>query len=149
VRTSIVRLPQVHGRGGGGFVKFAIEIAKDKGWAFTVGNGQNRWPAAHVNDVARLYRLALEKAEPGARFHAVAEEGIATAEIAETIGWGLGLPVRRLTPEEAPGELGFLGMFAGFDIPASSAWTRKTLGWTPVEPELIPQLRDRSMGYFD
>lgn len=149
VRSLVVRLPQVHGRGGGGFVKPAIDSAKEKGWAFYVGDGENRWPAAHVNDVARLYRLALEKGESGARYNAVAEEGVKARDIAETIGWGLGVPLKQLTAEEAAAELGFLGMIASMDMPASSAWTQRTMGWTPAEPHLIPQLRDRSMGYFD
>jgi hypothetical protein len=41
-----------------------------------VGEARNRWAAAHVSDVARLYRLALEKHEAGAKYHAVAEEGV-------------------------------------------------------------------------
>ncbi|MGB6941155.1 MAG: NAD-dependent dehydratase, partial [Bryobacteraceae bacterium] len=66
-----------------GLVTYAIQVAREKGVAAYVGDGLNRWPAAHRLDTARLYRLTLEKAEAGARYHAVAEEGIPVRAIAE------------------------------------------------------------------
>ena len=65
-------------------------------------NVYNRWPAAHRFDAARLYRLALEKSEAGARYHAVAEEGIPAREIAEAIGGGLKYPRSRLRRKGPP-----------------------------------------------
>ena len=35
---------------------------------------------------------------------------------------------------------GWLAGFAGLDMPASSEWTQKTLGWKPVGPGLIEDL---------
>ena len=86
VNVSVMRLPQVHDRVKQGVVTVAVAIAWEKGISAYLGDGLNRWPAAPVGDVARLYRLALEKGEPGARYHAVAEEGIAVREIAAVIG---------------------------------------------------------------
>ncbi|WP_208510498.1 SDR family oxidoreductase [Variovorax paradoxus] len=140
VNVSIVRLPQVHDTARQGLISPLIEMYRAKGACAYVGDGLNRWPAAHVLDVARLFRLALEKAAPGAKYHAVAEEGVAMREIAEALGRRLQLPVRSLTPEEAPGFFGWLAMFAGMDLPASSAWTRETLGWQPTGPALIADL---------
>lgn len=137
---SIVRLPQVHDTARQGLISPLIEMYRAKGACAYVGDGLNRWPAAHVLDVARLFRLALEKAAPGAKYHAVAEEGVAMREIAEALGRRLQLPVRSLAPEEAPGFFGWLAMFAGLDLPASSAWTRETLGWQPTGPTLIADL---------
>lgn len=105
-----------------------------------MGNGLNRWPSAHVVDVARLYRLAIEKAEPNAKYHAVAEEGVPMREIAEAIGRRLNLPVKSIAAEETPAYFGWLAMFAGLDMPASSAWTREKLGWEPTGPGLIADL---------
>ena len=105
-----------------------------------VGDGLNRWPAAHVLDVARLYRLAIEKAEPNAKYHAVAEEGVPVRDIAQALGRSLSLPVRSVAAEGAGGFFGWLGAFAALDVPASSEQTRKRLGWQPTGPKLIADL---------
>lgn len=140
VNVSVVRLPQVHDTVKQGLVSPLIAVARAKGVSAYVGDGLNRWPAAHVLDVARLYRLALERNEPGARYHAVAEEGISARDIAQAIGTGLNLPVKSITPEEAADHFGWLGAFANMDLPASSAWTRQVLDWHPAGPGLIADL---------
>jgi nucleoside-diphosphate-sugar epimerase len=105
-----------------------------------VGDGNNRWSAAHVLDVAHLYKLALDKHEAGSRYHAVGEEGVSMRQIAEVIGRGLKVPVVRLSPEEAQAHFGWLAIFAGLDMPASSAQTRKKLNWNPTGPTLLADL---------
>ncbi|HEY1946822.1 MAG TPA: SDR family oxidoreductase [Bryobacteraceae bacterium] len=141
VRASVVRLPQVHDRVKQGLVSYAIAVAREKGVSAFVGDGLNRWPAAHVLDVARLYRLALEKGDAGARYHAVDEEGVPLREIAEVIGRGLKVPVVAMSREEAAQHFGFLGFFVGADCPASSAQTQERLGWRPTaQPGLIEDL---------
>ena len=140
VRAAAVRLPQVHDTAKQGFVTRAIEMYREKGACAYIGDGLNRWPAAHVLDVARLYRLAIEKAEPNAKYHAVAEEGVPMRDIAEAIGRRLRLPVKSIAPEEAQAFFGWLAMFAGHDMPASSAQTRRKLGWGPTGPGLIADL---------
>jgi nucleoside-diphosphate-sugar epimerase len=140
VRASVVRLPQVHDTVKQGLVTLAVAIAREKGVSAYVGDGLNRWSAAHVLDVARLYRLALEKREAGARYHAVAEEGIPLRTIAEIIGRGLKALVVAMSPQEAAGHFGWLAPFAGLDLPASSAQTQARLGWRPTGPGLIANL---------
>jgi len=140
VNVSVVRLPQVHDTVKQGLITYAVQVAREKGASAYIGEGLNRWPAAHVLDVARLYRLALEKHEAGSRYNAVAEEGISMREIAEVIGRGLKVPTISLTQEEAQAHFGWLAMFVGFDMPASSAQTRQRLGWRPTRPGLIADL---------
>jgi nucleoside-diphosphate-sugar epimerase len=140
VSASVVRLPQVHNTIKQGLVTYLIAVAREKGVAAYVEEGRNRWAAAHVSDVASLYRLALEKHEAGAKYHAVAEEGVPMRDIAETIGRGLKLPVVSLSPEKAAAHFGWLAMFAGSDMPASSALTRQRVGWRPTERGLIADL---------
>ena len=147
VNVSVVRLPQVHNTVKQGLVTYSIAVARQKGVSAYIGDGLNCWAAAHVLDTARLYRLAIEKAEPGARYHAVAEEGVSARDIAEVIGRGLNVPIASLTPEEAAGHFGWLGMFAGLDIVASSAQTQQRLGWRPTGPGLIADLEQ--MRYFE
>jgi nucleoside-diphosphate-sugar epimerase len=146
VNVSVMRLPQVHDPVKQGLITPMVEIARQKGVSAYVGDGANRWPAAHVLDVARLYRLALERAKAGARYHAVAEEGVTSREIAEAVGEGLKVPVVSLSPEEAPAHFGWLAVFTGLDMLSSSAWTRKEMGWTPTGPGLIADLKAMDYG---
>jgi nucleoside-diphosphate-sugar epimerase len=140
INVSVVRLPQVHDAVKQGLVTPIIAIARKKGMCAYVGDGQSRWPAAHVLDVARLYRLAIERAEPNAKYHAVAEEGVPMRDIAEAIGRRLRAPVKSIAPEEAEAYFGWLAIFAMHDMPASSVQTRKKLGWQPTGPGLIADL---------
>ena len=146
VNVSIVRLPQVHDTAKQGLVTPAIEMFREKGACVYIGDGANRWPAAHVLDTARLYRLVVEKGEPGARYHAVAEEGVSLRDIAQAIGRRLRLPVKSIPPADAPAYFGWLAMFAAFDMPASSEATRRKLGWRPTGPGLIADLEGLSSG---
>ncbi len=140
VNVSIVRLPQVHDTRKQGLITPLIEIARAKGRVAYLGEGKNRFAAAHVSDVARLYKLAVERAEPHARYHAVAEEGVPMRDIAKALGRSLKLPVVSLAGPEAKDYFGWMEMFASLDIPASSIITQKKLGWTPVGPGLIADL---------
>ncbi len=138
VRSSVVRLPPtVHSPGRYGFISALIAIARASGVAGYLGDGTNRWPAAHTWDVGRLYRLALESAPAGSRLHAVAEDGIALRDTAEVIGRRLGVPVAPIAAENAERHFGFLSPFIGLDNPTSSKVTSDLLGWTPVEQGLI------------
>ena len=141
VRVAIVRLPQVHNTRKQGLVPYLTQTAREKGLSAYVGDGANRWAAAPLRDVAHLYRLAVEKTGSGFTvYHAVQEEGVPIREIAATLGKGLQVPVVSLTPEKAAEHFGWLAHFAGLDMPASSKWTRKTLGWEPTGPGLIEDL---------
>jgi nucleoside-diphosphate-sugar epimerase len=147
VNVSVVRLPQVHDTRKQGLVTYMIAVAREKGVSAYVGDGLNRLSAAHVLDVARLYRLALEKQEAGTRYHAVAEEGVPVRDIAEVAGRGLKVPVVSLSPEEAAAHFGWLAMFSTLDLAASSAKTQQVLGWHPTGPGLITDLEN--MNYFE
>lgn len=141
VRVAIVRLPpSVHGRGDHGFVPMLIAVARQKGVSAYIGEGRNRWPSVHRFDAAHLYRLAVEKAAQDAIYHGVADEGVATRDIAEVIGRHLNLPIVSKTAEEAAAHFGFIGHFFGADVPATSAETKKQLGWKPTQPGLIADL---------
>jgi nucleoside-diphosphate-sugar epimerase len=147
VNALVMRLPQVHDTVKQGLVTGLVAIARAKGVSAYIGDGQNRWAAAHVLDVAHLYRLALEKGVAGARCQAIAEEGVRLKDIATAIGRGLNVPVTSILQEKAQEHFGFYGFFAGRDAPASSAQTREKLGWNPTGPGLIADLE--KMRYFD
>jgi nucleoside-diphosphate-sugar epimerase len=139
VRSCLVMLPRsVHGDGERhGFIPQLIAMARAKGVSGYIGDGASRWPAVHVKDAARLYRLAVEQAPPGAVLNAVGEEGVPVREIAEAIGRSLNLPAKSLPAEE------FGGMFVPLltrDMPASSTITQELLGWKPTHPGLIEDI---------
>ena len=141
VRASVIRLPpSVHGEGDHGFVPLLIGIARDKESAAYIDDGANVWPAVHRLDAARLYRLAIEQGIAGARYHAVAEQGIAFRDIAAAIGRRLGLAVAPMSGQAAAAHFGWFSHFAGIDNPSSSQWTRDTLGWQPRHIGLLEDL---------
>jgi nucleoside-diphosphate-sugar epimerase len=151
VRVSVMRLSQIHDPVKQGLITQLIALARAKGVSAYVGDGLNRWPAAHRLDAARLYRLALEKAAEkgttGVRYNAVAEEGVPIREIAEVVGQGLKVPVVSKSAEEVGEHFGWLAHFVVADIPASSALTQRWLGWRPTGPGLILDLK--AMEYFE
>jgi len=142
VNVSVVRLPQVHNPFRQGLISPLVAIAREKGVCAFVGEGRNRWPAGHLSDVARLYRLAVEKRQQGARYHAVGEEGVSSREIVEALGRGLNLPVVSISPDEAASHFGWMAMFVGLDMPASSVQTQARLNWHPTGPTLIADLNE-------
>ncbi|GAN81342.1 SDR family oxidoreductase [Acidocella aminolytica] len=137
-----VRLPQVHDTAKQGFITYLTGVYRQQSQCAYIGDGENRWPAVPVQDAAHLYRLALEKAEPNAIYHAVAEEGVTLRAIAETIGLRLNLPVNAIPASEAQAFFGWLAPFAGLDMPASSTQTREKLGWQPTGRGLLDDLRE-------
>ncbi|WP_299606220.1 SDR family oxidoreductase [uncultured Tateyamaria sp.] len=142
VKIAAVRLaPSVHGAGDHGFVRMLADIALQNGEAAYVDEGQNRWCAVHQQDAARLYRLALERNEGGVHYHAVSEEAVPFKDIAEALGQSLGLLVSPKSGEEAQTYFNWFHFMAASDTPASSAWTRKVLGWIPSEPSLIADIK--------
>jgi nucleoside-diphosphate-sugar epimerase len=140
VNTSVVRLAQIHDTRKQGLVPYITAVARAKRVSAYLGDGGVRWPAAHVSDTARLYRLAFEKAAPGAIYHAVAEQGVSMKAIAEALGRGLNVPVVSIQPDQAEAHFGWLSRFAGHDMPSSSALTQQKLNWRPTGPTLIADL---------
>lgn len=147
IRVSAVRLPpSVHGAGDDGWIPALIAIARRQGFAGYVSEGDNRWPAVHRLDAAALFRLALESADVGTRWHAVADGGIPMREIASSIGSLVGVPVRSVDPVNASDHFGFLARFVAMDSPRSSRITREQLGWRPQQPGLLADLASGTYG---
>jgi nucleoside-diphosphate-sugar epimerase len=144
VRAASVRLsPSVHGDDDKhGFIPILVNIAREKGVSAYIGQGLNRWNAVHRLDAAHLFRLALENAVSGTRYHAAAEEAITMKSIAEAIGKQLNLPVVSIPPEAAAGHFGWFGHMAAIDCPASSVWTQEHLNWQPTHSTLLADIEN-------
>jgi nucleoside-diphosphate-sugar epimerase len=140
VNVVVMRLSQIHNPVKQGLVTELIKLAREKGCSAYVGDGDNRWSATHLADTARLYRLALEQHQPGARYHATAEQGIAFRQIADAIGRGLGVPVVALSGEAAAAHFGWMSGFVGKDMSGLSSKTRERLNWQPKGPGLIADI---------
>ncbi|MBO4252802.1 SDR family oxidoreductase [Streptomyces griseorubiginosus] len=142
VRSAVVRIPPIthSSRDRHGLTPMLVAIARQKGFAGYPGDGANRWPAVHTLDVARLFRLVLEKAPAGTRWHAVEGEGTPLREIAQGIGDGLGLPVKSVPLDDVRSHFGpFLATVIARDLPASTRTTRSVLGWEPTGPGLLDE----------
>ena len=132
-----MRLPRtVHNNGSGGFAGLLTNFARQSGVAGYPGDGAQRWPAVHALDAAVLFRIALERAEAGTSWHAVADEGDSVRDIMSVIGRRLRLPVKSVAAET----FGPLGPILLADQPSSGAYTQQTLGWTPTHPSLLEDL---------
>ena len=138
----VLRMPQVHDTHKHGLWTYLIETAREKGVSAYIGEGLNRWPAAHVLDTAHLYRLALEKGRAGAVYNAVAEEGLTLRDIAGAIGQRLNIPIVSLPPDGAQQHFGWLARAVALDLAASGDKTRRELDWKPNHPGMITDLRN-------
>lgn len=142
VRGSVIRLaPTVHGAEDQGFIAMLINLAREKKAAAYVGDGSQHWPAVHRKDAARLYRLAVESAPPGAVLHATAEEGVTMRAIAEAISLGTGVPAISVPAASAEAHFGWMSLVVGLDNRTSSQATRELLGWRPEQPGLLDDMR--------
>ncbi len=146
INASVIRLPpSVHDAGDKGFIPFIIQMAKSKGVSAFIGDGDNRWPAVHRLDAARLFRLALEKGAKGVRYNAIGDAGIPVRELAALIGKRLNLPVNAVTTVQAAEHFEWMARFIAFDAPSSSVVTKEQLGWQPTH---IGLLDDMESNYF-
>jgi nucleoside-diphosphate-sugar epimerase len=144
VGAAAIRLsPSVHGDDDNhGFVPILVNLAREKGFSAYIGEGQNRWNAVHRLDAAHLFRLALENAEPGARYHASAEVAITVKAIAEVIGKQLNIPVKSISPDDAAEYFGWFAHMAAIDCPSSSQWTQRILNWQPTHSTLLADIEN-------
>src|SRR5664279_2497894 len=138
-RSVAVRMPRtVLNEGRGGFAGLLTDIARRSGVSGYPGDGAQRWPAVHALDAAVLFRIALERAEAGTSWHAVADEGDRVRDIAAVIGRRLALPVKSVAAEN-------FGPFAPIfmaDQPSCGTHTQQTLGWAPTRPSLLEDLEN-------
>lgn len=145
IRTVVIRPAIVYGRGGGIPAAF-VDSARKEGSARYVGTGQNRWPFVHVDDLADLYLLALEKAPAGSLLLGVSGPAHPVREVAAAASRGAGAGGRTVPwpLEEARKTLGAYADALVLDQQATGRRAEETLGWKPRGPDVLEDLEHGS-----
>lgn len=100
VRGMVIRPSLIWGNGGSQIIADFYHSARVTGAVCHIGRGLNVYSNIHVEELAEIYRLALEKGQAGALYFAVSGE-VSYGVIAKTIAAQLGVPTRSVTVEEA------------------------------------------------
>ena len=145
VRAMIVRPPLIWGHGGSKQTPAIFQSVKTTGSACYIGQGLNLYSHVHVDDLAQVYRLALERGVAGALYHAVAGE-VCWRALAEGVAEVMGCEARSVTLEEAREIWGpVVGpLFFGVSSRSRSPRTRRELDWTPRHLDLLEDVRHGS-----
>ena len=145
IRSVVIRPAIVYGRGGGIPAGF-VESAQKEGAARFIGNGDNRWPFVHVDDLAELYALALKEAPAGTLLLGVSGPSYRVREVAAAASRGAGgggntvsLPV-----EEARAKLGPYADALVLDQLATGKRAEQLLGWRPSRPDVLEDMEHGS-----
>jgi nucleoside-diphosphate-sugar epimerase len=141
VRALVIRPPLIWGPTPHGHVALAYQAVATTGAACYVGRGLNMYSHVHIDDLARLYALALEKGVPGALYHAVAGEA-ANRWIAESVARDLGVEARSVSMDEA---IDIWGKFVtlimlGVSSRSRSPRARRELSWSPTQLNILDQV---------
>lgn len=117
--------------------------AREHGAARYVGNGRNRWTCVHVDDLAELYLLALEKAPAASIFNGAHGAAIPLLEIARAASEGAGAEGRVVEwpLEEARQALGGFADAIACDQVVSGERAERELGWRPSRHSILDELR--------
>ena len=145
IRSIVIRPAVVYGRGGGIPKSFA-DSARKEGSARYVGSGENRWPFVHVDDLADLYLLALERAPAGTLLLGVSGPAYPVREVAAAASRGAGAEgnVTSWPVEEARQTLGAYADALVLDQQASGRRAQDLLGWRPSRPDVLEDLQHGS-----
>jgi nucleoside-diphosphate-sugar epimerase len=143
-RGIVIRPAWVYGRGGG-TPGVWVASAKSQRRVSIPGDGMPRWSVVHVDDLAELYALALEKAPAGSIYNGASGEVITIGELGRAIARRHGAELVLWPLEDARKALGpyadAIAMDQIVQAPASVA-----LGWKPGAPTLAEDLATGSYG---
>ncbi|HST57798.1 MAG TPA: NAD-dependent epimerase/dehydratase family protein [Longimicrobium sp.] len=136
VRSVVLRPGVVYGRGGGTPGGF-LASGRKKGVVRYVGDGSQRWPLVHVDDLAALYVLAL--AAPTGTVLNAAGPSLPAREVAEAAARATGARAEPWPLDDARARLGLYADALALDQQVSAERARG-LGWTPSRPSVLDEL---------
>ncbi len=142
IRSVVICPSMIYGKGRGlqpdsDQLPKIIALSKQLGAGVYFGKGLNRYSNVHIDDLADLYLLALEKAPGGSFFFA--ENGDASfKEIAEMISRSLGLGGKTVSVsvEDVVRQSGDAGRYGVTSNSLVRAVNARRLGWSPKAPSL-------------
>jgi nucleoside-diphosphate-sugar epimerase len=145
LRTIVVRPPLIWGNGGSIQIPRMFDSALKTGSVCYLGKGLNLYSNVHVDDLAEVYALALEKGAAGGLYHAVAGEANFRS-IAEAIGVATGCPTRSIDYEAACAlwGVGWVDLAIAVNSRSRAPRTRTELGWAPRHLDVIEDIRNGS-----
>lgn len=139
----IFRAGLVYGRGGSGLITGLIAAAEANGASTYIGDGKNTWTPIHVDDLARLYVLAIAHPVAGV-YNAVGDEPFTFGALAEAIASLTGAESRSLPLDQAEAAMGPAARLLASSSTTSAAKARAVFGWAPEGPSLIEDVRTGS-----
>ena len=138
IRTIVIYPAHVwgHGRGIPGDL---VQTLKDDGVIRYIGDGAYRRTFVHVDDLADLYVLALEKADAGSEFNGTVLPAPSYKDLYEAIARGRGR-AESWAEEDARRELGDAQVDgATIDQQVSGRLATEVLGWAPKHPSVLAE----------
>lgn len=146
VRGIVLRPPNVYGRSNGhALLTHLIQASKKiSSVPYADFSRDHLWSFVHVDDLADLYVLALEKSGPGELFYAGAQTGLKTSALAETLSIGLGYKGKtaEVKMDELINLIGmpFIADFWTWNNQSSSAKAERILGWKPKHTDMLKEI---------
>jgi len=138
----VIRPAVVYGRAGG-LCAMLVDSARKSGTARYVGDGENRWPLVHVEDLAELYVLAVETAKPGSLYMAADGPSYKVKEIAEAASYAADAAgqTQAMPLEQARQQYGEMADALVLDQQVSGEKAKRELGWKPHGASVLEELR--------
>jgi nucleoside-diphosphate-sugar epimerase len=136
--TAVIRPGVVYG-GHGGLIGDFFHSAEEEGAAKHVGDGNNRIPLIHLDDLARFYRAVVEHHARGI-FHAVDGTALRLAEVARAASAAAGKQgaTRQIPLPEARRNLGPFADALALDQIVVSRRAAE-LAWRPQHPSFLAE----------
>ena len=145
VRSIVIRPTIAYGHGGSFPVMSWFGVSREMGGGVYVDDGDELISTVYVDDLADLYRLALEKAKSGEAYNAADGSVVTTREVAEVISEAAGLGGKTVSiPLEQAEKAGFIGRLIGHNMVVSIEKAKRELGWKPSGPSILEELRNGS-----
>ena len=148
VRSIVLRPPTVYGRGGSFMVpRFLLEHARNHRQSiFIEGTEAKKWSVVHLEDLADLFLLALERAPSGSLYNTASESGLTVLSIAQAISRAadLGGTTTAVSLERGREIFGHWADWWSLNNQCSGEKAKQELGWKPHRRAILDDIENGS-----